>query len=277
LFFYVGHGLHIRGENYLPAVDAEIETADDVPNQSLAARQLLEVLTVSKLRLSLVFLEACRDNPSPRSFRAAAGGLERIQAPSGTLISFATQPGSVASDGACRNGFYTQEILTGMDTPDLPVEEMLKRVVSGVRKRSNGEQQPWTEGFIEEEFYFKTSPVINSTVIKAPASIEALATSGGATAKQDDLPTISQIYEAAKSGDLGKARTMIETVLANRPASAKAHFVSAELYQQENKYPEASKELDRAMQLDPSLGFAYPGVVEKFKQVLLAGPQQQKK
>ena len=155
LFFYAGHGVQISGENYLPATDAEISTEDDVPNQSLALQQIMSVLDESKVRLSLIFLDACRDNPFARSFRGAAGGLAKVDAPSGTLISFATRPGSVASDGAGRNGLYTQNLLLAMDIPDQPIELALKRVVSAVKKDSNGKQEPWMEGSIEGDFYFR--------------------------------------------------------------------------------------------------------------------------
>ena len=99
LIFYAGHGLQIKGENYLPAVDAEIMGEEDVPNQSLAIRQIMDVLVDAKTRLNLVFLDACRDNPYARSFRSASRGLSKENAPSGTLISFATRPGGVAADG----------------------------------------------------------------------------------------------------------------------------------------------------------------------------------
>jgi uncharacterized caspase-like protein len=107
LVFYAGHGLQIKGENYLPAVDADISSEEDVPTQSLAMRQIMDVLGDAKTRLNLVFLDACRNNPYARSFRSASDGLNRVNAPSGTLISFATRPGSVAADGTGRNGLYT--------------------------------------------------------------------------------------------------------------------------------------------------------------------------
>jgi len=70
LAFYAGHGTQINGEHYLPAVDADINSEDDVPNQSMAVKQIMEVLDQSKTRLNLVFLDACRNNPFMRSFRS---------------------------------------------------------------------------------------------------------------------------------------------------------------------------------------------------------------
>src|SRR5207248_1585337 len=108
LFFYAGHGVQVGGINYLPAVDAEIEAEEDVYTQSLEVGKVLDLMDQAKTRVNLVFLDACRNNPFSRRFRSAAGGLAKVDAASGTLISFATRPGSVAADGDGRNGLYTE-------------------------------------------------------------------------------------------------------------------------------------------------------------------------
>ena len=154
LVFYAGHGLQINGENYLPAVDADIVGEDDVPNQSLSTRQIMDVLADSKSSMNLVFLDACRDNPYARSFRSSTRGLSRENAPSGTLLSYATRPGSVAADGTGRNGLYTSVLLKAMEEKDQPIELLLKQVVSGVFQASNGSQEPWMEGSIRGNFCF---------------------------------------------------------------------------------------------------------------------------
>ena len=154
LVFYAGHGLQIKGENFLPAVDAEIGGEEDVPNQSMSMRQIMNVLSDAKTRLNLVFLDACRDNPYARSFRNSNGGLAKEDAPSGTLISFATRPGSVASDGNGRNGLYTGALLEQMNNTSLPIEQVLKGVVTAVKGGSKGRQEPWMEGSIEGDFCF---------------------------------------------------------------------------------------------------------------------------
>ncbi len=154
LFFYAGHGLQVKGSNYLPVVDADIASEDDVSLQSLEVGKVLELMDEAKTRLNLVFLDACRNNPYTRSFRSAADGLAKVNAPSGTLISFATRPGSVAADGSGRNGLYTEHLLAAMDIRDQPIELALKRVVTGVKAASKGQQEPWMEGSIEGDFCF---------------------------------------------------------------------------------------------------------------------------
>ena len=155
LVFYAGHGIPINGENYLPAVDADINVEDEVPNQSLAISQIMDVLKDSKTRLNLFFLDACRNNPYFHSFRSAERGLARITAPSGTLISYATHPGSVAIDGQGRNGLYTSKLLQQMDS-NLPIELSLKAVAREVKAASDGKQEPWMEGSLEGDFCFVT-------------------------------------------------------------------------------------------------------------------------
>ena len=154
LVFYAGHGLQVKGENYLPAVDAQIDGEEDVPNQSLAVRQIMDVLADSGSRLNLVFLDACRNNPYSVSFRSASQGLSRENVPSGTLMSFATRPGGVADDGAGRNGLYTSALLQAMTEVNQPIERVLKSVVTQVRAASNNRQEPWMEGSISGDFCF---------------------------------------------------------------------------------------------------------------------------
>lgn len=158
LFFYAGHGLQIKGSNYLPAVDADITSEEDVPMNSIELNKVLDMLGEAKTRLNLVFLDACRNNPYSRSFRSGAGGLAKVEAPSGTLISFATRPGSVAADGEGQHGLYTEYLLKAIDEPNLQIEQALKSVVSGVKKTSKGQQEPWMEGSIEGDFYFRGGP-----------------------------------------------------------------------------------------------------------------------
>ena len=43
LFFYAGHGLQVRGVNYLPTVDAEIAGEEDVARAGMKVSEVLEV------------------------------------------------------------------------------------------------------------------------------------------------------------------------------------------------------------------------------------------
>lgn len=219
LFFYAGHGLQIKGENYLPAVDADIEGEEDVPNQSIAVRQVLELMEDAKTRLNLAFLDACRNNPYSRSFRSAGEGLAKVSAPSGTLISFATRPGSVAADGSGRNGLYTTHLLHAIETPNLQVELMLKRVTTGVKGASRGMQEPWMEGSIEGDFYFHTAAAQPGTVSadSAPTQQEAID-----RAVQDAVRRSNEQAARERAELQGSMQKMIEQALARQNAMIEA-------------------------------------------------------
>lgn len=163
-FFYAGHGLQVKGENFLPAVDAELAGEEEVPLQSINLSSVLNVMAESKSRLNLVLLDACRNNPFTRRFRSAGSGLAKVEsAPSGTLIHFATRPGSVANDGDGSNGLYTAHLLAAMDQAGVPIEKVFKDTAAGVKRSSGGKQEPWMEGQIEGEFFFRPDGVFIPT------------------------------------------------------------------------------------------------------------------
>ena len=91
--FYAGHGVQVKGINYLPAVDADIQSEEDVALNSLNLNTLMERLDEAKAGLKLLFLDACRNNPYALSLRSNDRGLARVSAaPSGTLCCAWTEP-----------------------------------------------------------------------------------------------------------------------------------------------------------------------------------------
>lgn len=153
LFFYAGHGMQVRGKNYLIPIDAEIRTESAVSSEAVDVDQLLDKL--ASARLSLVILDACRNNPFERRFRGSGQGLAQINAPTGTLIAYATAPGKVAADGEGRNGLYTAELLSAMDVPGIRIEDVFKRVRANVINRSGDAQTPWESSSLTGDFYFR--------------------------------------------------------------------------------------------------------------------------
>jgi uncharacterized caspase-like protein len=101
LFYYARHGVQVSGSNYLVPVNANPTREADVDFQMVDINLMLRQMQGSGTRLNLVILDACRNNPfGARSLRSSDGGLAQMRAPEGTLISYATQPGSVAQDGS---------------------------------------------------------------------------------------------------------------------------------------------------------------------------------
>ncbi len=154
LFYFAGHGMQIKGRNFLIPVGADIVHEDEVPYAALDAQAVLDKMEAAGNGTNLVILDACRNNPFVRNFRSARQGLAQMDAPIGTLVAFATSPGSVAADGGGRNGLYTSHLLGTMRLPGLKVEDVFKQVRSAVRRASAGRQVPWESTSLEGDFYF---------------------------------------------------------------------------------------------------------------------------
>jgi hypothetical protein len=178
VFYFAGHGVQVRGRNYLVPVDADIAREDEVAFSALDLAAVLEKMDTARNPLNLVILDACRNNPFATKFQLAATGLAQIDAPAGTLIAFSTAPGSVASDGSGRNGLYTQHLLREMVKPGAAVEEVFKGVRAAVRKESGGKQVPWESTSLEAGFTFVEAPR-PPPVMVAAASPSPKATAAG--------------------------------------------------------------------------------------------------
>ena len=158
LFYYAGHGMQIKGRNYLIPVDANIEREDEVAYSSVDANQILDKMDTAGNRMNVVILDACRNNPFARSFRSAGNGLAQMEAPVGTLVAFSTAPGSVASDGKGGNGLYTQYLIKAIKAPGTKIEDVFKSVRANVRRDTEGKQIPWESTSLEGDFVFVPQP-----------------------------------------------------------------------------------------------------------------------
>jgi hypothetical protein len=92
-----------------------------------------------------------------------------------------------------------------------------------------------------------------SVLIIAAVGIISALSPGGLVSASGAEPTMRQIYEAATTGHLDKAQEMITEVLANHPASAKAHWVQAEVFAKAGKNDLARSEVLETERLDPNL------------------------
>ncbi|MGQ0677249.1 MAG: LIC10280 family protein, partial [Rhodospirillales bacterium] len=164
LIYYAGHGIQSRGRNYLIPVDATLGFESDLRFQAVDAGALIEELEQAQARVSLVVLDACRNNPFEKRMRGAARGLAAVDAARGGLIAYATAPGSVAADGEGENGPYTEELVKALAIPNLKAEEVFKRVTAAVEERTGGRQTPWISSSLRGDFIF------NMTVNVAPGA-----------------------------------------------------------------------------------------------------------
>jgi hypothetical protein len=159
LFYYAGHGIQVKGNNYLIPVDAALKVEQDVDYDCIDAGRLLGKMEAAGTTTNIVILDACRNNPFERQWSGRASGqgtgLAFMNAPSGSIIAYATSPGKTASDGAGLNGLYTSAILQYIKTPGLSIEEFFKNVRTTVERNSNRTQTPWESTSLKGNFYFR--------------------------------------------------------------------------------------------------------------------------
>ncbi len=157
LFYFSGHGLQVKGINYLIPVDARITSESDVEFESINTNRILAYMEDGGCPVNILILDACRSNPFEKKFRSTSGdgiGLAPMQAIKGSFISYATAPGSVASDGFGRNGAFTKHLLLNIGKKGLKIEEIFKQVRIGVVKETANRQLPWESSSLVGDFYF---------------------------------------------------------------------------------------------------------------------------
>ena len=162
LFYYSGHGLQSKGDNYLVPVDADLRSEADVRYKCTAVNHLIAKLDESGCHMKVIVLDACRNNPFERSWSRglADKGLSFVNAPKGTLISYATSPGMTADDGNGRNSPYTEAFLKTLDEPGLTLLNFFNEVGTKVQTQTHEEQIPWvTSSALTGSFCFNTTAV----------------------------------------------------------------------------------------------------------------------
>lgn len=304
LFYFAGHGVQIKGRNFLlpvAAASADIRREDEVPYKALDVQQILDKMDTAKNRINMVVLDACRDNPFAaitRSTRGAGGGLSQVDAPIGSLIAFATAPGSVASDGKNANGLYTQHLLANIERPGTPIEEVFKRVRLGVRLDSNGSQVPWESTSLEGDFYFfpaaaDANAKAGPGTLPAPPGVEHIARAERAyellrQGQVDDADRIFRALAAAPHpevvwmgreglaevallrGNVPAALEEANQIIANSPTRSAAYLIRARALAANGDAPGSQAALQRAAGGQTSADFSW----QKSSALVAVGNQQ---
>ncbi|MGY3447987.1 YARHG domain-containing protein [Bradyrhizobium sp. USDA 4353] len=156
VFYYAGHGIQVRGTNYLVPVSANPAREADVDFMMVDVGLVLRQMEAAGTKLNIVILDACRNNPfGGRGLRSSDGGLAQIRAPEGTILSYATQPGNVALDGDDGHSPYTRALVDAVQRPGLDVLQAFNQVGLTVKKATASAQQPWVASSpIDGTFYF---------------------------------------------------------------------------------------------------------------------------
>ena len=238
LFFYAGHGLQVDGDNYLVPVDAELQQKFEIEDQCLKVNYVLAAMEEAQNELNIIILDACRNNPF-RSFRGVGQGLAYMDAPTGSIIAFATAPGSVASDGTGRNGLYTSKLLKHIATPGLRLLDVFNYVGHDVMAVSNQAQVPWVNHTPLKPFYFVEKTVAEPA--PAPKKADPLADEWAKLeAEKKRIEEEKRLIEEQRK--LAEERTRLET---ERKAVELKSQQMASLPQAAPPRPEATADKDK--------------------------------
>lgn len=173
LFYFSGHGLQYKGENYFVPTDANMSSEPQIEYQCVPLGRLLSAMEGANTLTNLVILDACRDAPFKKSWASRGSGKQGLTNPNnppGTSVVFATSAGSTASDNPGeRNGLFTGELLKFIKTEGRPLSQILYDTKSAVFLKSQKQQMPEEYNKLFGDFYFKKSPNVapsTSTVVQ---------------------------------------------------------------------------------------------------------------
>jgi uncharacterized caspase-like protein len=184
LLFYAGHGLQVRGINFLIPIDADIRQEAHLRRRAVSLSEVLDIMRHARTS-SLVFLDACRDNPFARSLLAnlpdverarsfTRSGLAEVRAAPGSFIAFATAPDNIAHDGTSANSPFTAALTKHMTTPGISINDLMIAVRRDVLKATRGRQEPWDQSSLREHFRFCELPAANAHIEAAkPLAFES--------------------------------------------------------------------------------------------------------
>lgn len=182
MVYYAGHGVQLAGENYLVPVDAKVSSPTELVNNSVRLVDVMSTLEAIPSRMRIVVLDACRNNPFP-NVNDAGRGLAIVDAPNGSIVGYSTAPGAEALDGTGGHSPYTQAFLNVAREPNVPIEQLFKRVRLAVNQTTSGAQIPWESSSLTSDFTFfgdtavaATRAPVNAPVVQMASNLPSRST-----------------------------------------------------------------------------------------------------
>ena len=262
LFYYAGHGIQVDGENYLVPVGASVHRGDEVIDECLRVSSVLRKMETAKNRINIIILDACRDNPFKKRYRAFNKGFAEMDAPAGTFIAYSTSPGTVSIDGNGRNGLYTSKLLKHLMTSGLKIEEVFKRVRLDVFNASMKEQLTWEHSSLMGDFYF----IRNRAIKVKPYPQKKQQTYR--ESKKSPLPTdrttandwndkATALLENGQYSNIYRALNYLNIAINKNPNFAEAYQNRGNAYRQTKRFSSAIEDYSKAIYLSPRNATSY--------------------
>ena len=140
LFFFAGHGISVKGQNYLLPTDIpKIKPGQErrVTKEAFSEDEIIDILRERGAKVSILIIDACRNNPFPkkgtRSIGLTRGLGQRSTPPRNTFVMYSAGIGEEALDRLSENddnpnSIFTRLLLPLLKTPGLSHLQMAKQL-----------------------------------------------------------------------------------------------------------------------------------------------------
>jgi len=167
LFYFAGHGVQIKGTNYLLPIGVKIRDEADVEFEGFQVARVTSKLELCENNLNIIILDACRNNPFAYSFKRSYNrGLAQMSSGKGMLIAYATAPGNIALDGpGMGNGLFTYYLIKTIEIPGLSLERVFTITRQKVYQESKQQQLPWVSTSVLGDFKFNPIRIQSKNIV----------------------------------------------------------------------------------------------------------------
>lgn len=180
LLYYAGHGVELRGRNYLLPVDVpklQLGQERELRREGLVLDDVLADLIEAPASRGIVILDACRDNPLTSGTRSVGGtrGMARVDNPYGTFVLYAAGARQTALDenrDGQENGLFTRSLLAHLDEPNLELRRLARKVREDVSQKARSQfghmQIPSYYDQMSGDFFFRRDQQITAVTPPQP-------------------------------------------------------------------------------------------------------------
>jgi uncharacterized caspase-like protein len=164
VYYFSGHGVQYKGNNYLIPRDASGLYAGNVESRAFEVEMLIEKMLKRGPRVVIFIIDACRTEPPTqpldgygrdRAFAGMRAGFAPMQAPPATIVVYASGANETASAASPnnRNSLYTCFLLRYLTTPNVDIDCLLKYAAIDVQNESKNKQIPYRYSSCNEPIY----------------------------------------------------------------------------------------------------------------------------
>ena len=163
VFYFAGHGLQINSNQLLLPIDISAVNDGQVQRDAVSLVEVQDAL--KDARFALLVIDACRDNPFPKTGGRSIGGSTRGLLPpepvTGQIIVMSAGRNQKALDivpgEPVANGLFTWELAQAIQAPGVEIRAALEQVKDRVDDKAKSvghEQRPGMVSDLRGNFYF---------------------------------------------------------------------------------------------------------------------------